>query len=221
MKHTTTRDTCPSPDTYVPADVQPAAHVYAPDVVLQVLMQQGVQNLPGSTGEDRGFVQADPGTVVGEYWLSCMRFWAKLDRRREPGAWVATRRKIAVHKQGTREDLKAAYDALRAVPVVGNVVDFVLAEPRTSDDLLKVATELNAKAVDIGNGMSQYVLMCPKRGWANWDDELGGPISPGEQAREIVVTVGYAKWRDRRLRRLVGVQAYAHELWPRHESFVN
>jgi hypothetical protein len=50
--------------------------------------------------------------------------------------------------------------------------------------------------------------------------ELGGPATACEQRRVLVLGARYASWRDRRLRRLVSVEAYADELWPEPEPAV-
>lgn len=55
---------------------------------------------------------------------------------------------------------------------------------------------------------------------ALWPAELGGPPSPREVSRLVRVTASHARWRDRRLRRLVRVEAVSRQAWPSPEGGV-
>jgi hypothetical protein len=47
-----------------------------------------------------------------------------------------------------------------------------------------------------------------------WPTALGGPAAPNELHRHVKIVANHAKWRDRKVRRLVRVEVSCDEVWP-------
>lgn len=191
-----------------------------PTVIMPVLVAQSVSALKfvdvkEVEVEGRNYYQIPHESMLAKYWYECLRFWSKMGRGIEPGPWVATKRKLVAHQQSAHADLKDVYAALNDVPIISGIVDVILNTVVSETELAHMAGDMSAVVHVVGDGATVYTFVCPRAGWSTWVELLGGALSPGEEAREIKVTVRYAKWRDRRVRRLVRVDVYTHELWPK------
>lgn len=150
--------------------------------------------------------------LVG-YMSDVAAFWGKLSVGEEPGPWVAVTRTLGEWKQRKHTDLAPQMRELDSVPVLGDMVAELLA-PAPQWDVVNALTDpLNGWVERDSTGATRVEVCWP--GQFGWSSYLGGPCSPGEQARRVIVGVRHAKWRDRKARRLVRVVTQAVELWPK------
>jgi len=110
-----------------------------------------------------------------------------------------------------KADLKEEYQALLAIPLWGKVVKDLLVANPDKDNLLLSVTSLGGK-LDFADGEATLTFTLPARN--DWSPALGSFHSRGEYKREFVVKIKYAKWRDRRVRRLYELTINAKEFWP-------
>lgn len=190
-----------------------AVPVVVQHIGVQTGILQGVRDAEDVT-DAAGCVITSRDSALAQYWYRCQRFWLQVDRRIDPGRWVAIRRNITTQQQGTRSDLISSYEALRTVPIVGRIIEELLNHPQEETVLQTLAGDMPLQLLGEEDGAQTWRMICAKESWPVWADILGGGYGPGETAREIEITVRYAKWRDRRVRRLVRVSTFAHEVWP-------
>lgn len=156
------------------------------------------------------------GGELGErclaYWNRCRSFWDSVASGRTGMSGLAVQRELLEVRQSDssegREDLTTEFEALRASSL-GDVVEAVTA---ANVDWVAIANHPCVKSVDASGDTTQVVLNYQGRN--EWPRELGGTYSRGETARLFTLTLNHAKWRDRRVRRLVSLNVESVEIWP-------
>lgn len=162
---------------------------------------------------DVGALHTDGDTTTA-HWLSTswrhMRAQAGIERG------MRCRRLLIeatqVDTKTTRRDLRDECEALCALPGFGVLFDKLLG---TEPDLTKLAAAFATLGgvlnVD-GSTATVTVIIDPL---PVWPEALGGGASPAETHRELTVVVRWAKWRDRRSRRLASLCVVTLEDWPK------
>lgn len=196
-----------------------------PAVVVDVLAAQGVHlesseaaivsGVDGLAHVDVDSLSEHDARIVSDYWETCQRFWRNLHADEEPGPYVALRREIRIAQQKDNKDLAAELAALDTAPGVGAAVGLTLESNPDWSEVRSLVDAAGGEFSQSGDGETTLVYMVGREEAFYWPPELGGPYAPGEMARELVVVIRHAAWRDRRVRRLVRTEVYAHELWPR------
>ncbi len=196
---------------------------HIPQIVGEVLQNQqhtpatfdqAIVDIAGKSYIDSRVLGDTSALMLETYWLETQRFWNALRLDEEPGPYVALRRLLLTSKQKTRKDLHVEYDALLATPHLGAIVDHMLEKEPDFEVVENSAVPYLVDLVDHANGAHTLTVFYTRDSIQHWSNMLGGPFSPGEQARELRVTSRHAPWRDRKKRRLSNVDVYAHELWP-------
>jgi hypothetical protein len=137
------------------------------------------------------------------YWSTAHQLWEQ-----GSGKAVLIRRRIMTSRQVDRKDsridLHAELAALEELPGGDIIVEALLGQDVDLDALANytVSQDGNETAVTITHRS------------LDWPDALGGPGAPGELHRTITVTANHAKWRDRKVRRLVRIDVSVDEVWP-------
>lgn len=138
--------------------------------------------------------------VLVEYWHEARRLHSRRLRGAASGnSVVVLRRPIGVWRQETgrpKRDLVEQYEALTHL---GDGSALTVA------DLLDVHPD--------GERIVELVSVD-----LDLPTALGGPAHCGEQRRVLRITARYSPWRDRRLRRLTLVEAFADEVWPEPDA---
>lgn len=140
----------------------------------------------------------DLAELLTEYWHQTRRFHALRRRGQAAGLeCVVVRRRLGSWRQETgrtKRDLTAQLDALERLG------------PGVTAQLAALLDGSHAEGTEAQ--LELVVLAC------TLDPALGGMATPCEQRRVVTLTARYAGWRDRRVRRLAAVEAYADEVWP-------
>lgn len=141
--------------------------------------------LSAELGEERA-------SALGRYWLRARDLSAGTAVGTEV---IVIERRVGVWKQDTgknKQDLGPQLEALgRLGPRIADALDEALGPKEGEEHRFSVTT--TAKVLP---------------------QELGGPLGPGELRRRFVITVRYAPWRDRKVRRLAQLEALSEEAWP-------
>jgi len=130
---------------------------------------------------------------------------------------------IAAHAQksgpGLKADLGAQFQAMADMPVLGDLVQAATEACVDLDVLVPLARMLSG-SVTSGPGANPATIISVELVPGGLDDALGGAPWPNESGRVLDVTVRHAPWRDRRVRRLVGVDVYAQGHWPDPQGYL-
>jgi hypothetical protein len=140
------------------------------------------------------------------YWDAAREYWAGGAH----GGVVVRRRIVSARQRDGRDgkvDLARELDALDEIGL-----------DAACDALLGTAPDVDALAgiggiAVVEQGESRTVVTATLSSPV-WPDALGGVPGVGEVAREVTLVAAHAKWRDRRVRRLVAVEVVSVELWP-------
>lgn len=151
------------------------------------------------------------------YWAACRRFWDDIAAGSSRRDGVETRRVLAESRQTDsrqgRSDLTSELDAFSAGDFAGLVEQ--LTGTRVDWDALGANPFVESVVRD--GDSSTVTLMYSGRG--SWDEVLGGGCSRAETGRRFVLGLSHAKWRDRRVRRVVSLSVEAVEIWPNPTPF--
>lgn len=165
-------------------------------------------------------VQPGLGARAARYWQRCREFWDAYAAGATAGpAVVIERRLVTARQSDTRQgrvDLVAPLAALEAAPAIGALVTELTGAAPDLTGLDQRYAPLVVSHIATGDE-TVVTVEFPAR--QDFDPVLGGPHARGELRRRFRLTVNHAKWRDRRVRRLVAVDIDAVELWPDPTSF--
>jgi hypothetical protein len=167
---------------------------------------------------DRAADVLDPAdiTALEEYSRKAEQLWAHAAAGGAMLPHLVVHRRMAEHVQVTskkgRADLVEVYQALvEATPALAEVTS-ELTGPAPDPDLLAQLVEPLEGQVRHGDG--QVEVEVTFEGAHTLPRLLGGTPLPGEVSRTLRLTARQAAWRDRRVRRLAGVQVLNEEVWP-------
>lgn len=150
------------------------------------------------------------------YDQACRTFWDTYAAGQSPGRFVALRRTLIDVAQDTRKghknDLNDQYDALVALPGVGQFVDELLSSEPGTGPLRRLGAPFGVHLDHPQDRVTRATLTVDSD--VAWPAVLGGMPSPGEVRRLLHIGARYAKWRDRRVRRFTDLQVVAEEIWP-------
>jgi hypothetical protein len=118
---------------------------------------------------------------------------------------------VQLDTKKTRRDLREECEALVALPGYGPLLDELLGAEPDRDRLAEEIARLGG-AVRLEEQTAIVELCIPHL--PVWPEALGGAASPAETSRELVAVIRWAKWRDRRSRRLAALHVVALEAWP-------
>lgn len=153
--------------------------------------------------------------VLARYHEICVGFWERERTGQRLGPCITVRRVLREAQQrdnaGGRSDLGAEYEALREVAGVGELLE-ALTEPVPDPATLERLGSPLMLDLELGEGSATAHITVDAR--CAWPVVLGGAGSPGEVRRRLTLCTSYAKWRDRRVRRLVQLTVETEELWP-------
>jgi len=165
-------------------------------------------------------LQPELGLRAARYWQRCREFWdTYADGATAGPAVLVERRIVAARQSDTRQgrvDLTTHLAALEATPVIGALVSELTGARPDFEDLASRSAPLTVTHCSSGD---ETVVIAEFPARHDFDTALGGAHSRGELRRKFRLTVNHAKWRDRRVRRLVAVEIDAVELWPDPTSF--
>ena len=114
--------------------------------------------------------------------------------------------------QAGRVELQAEYEALMALPWIREVVEEFLGAEPCDDEVVRLGAGFDAQ-LRRGEKEGVLTLTIPTNS-VLWPLALGGPPVPYELSRELELGAKWAKWRDRRVRRLHTVKVFGIEAWP-------
>jgi hypothetical protein len=147
------------------------------------------------------------------YDEKCRSYW----EGKPKGAFVLTHRpllaKTQVDRAGERSDLIEELAFLHSVNGASDYLSELLgAQPRVGvlEQLRDPIEAVLVRDEDQLRASATIRLIEPLL----YPDGLGGLASFGEVARVFVLSVNWAKWRDREVRRLVSITSIAEEVWP-------
>jgi hypothetical protein len=233
---TFTSEASPSSLITAPASITPGVsvpYVATPGVTTSTSVPAFVVRLldPDFTGWDSvgvrvgGNIEADVdaldainpglGARAGAYWERCRDFWDTYAAGHAAGHAVRIDRRVAYSRQSDtrngRVDLTGELAALEALPLLGPLVTELTGASPSRGDLDSRYAPLIVTTTTNGD---ETVVTAEFPARQDFPSALGGPHSRGELARRFRLTVNHAKWRDRRVRRLVCVDVEAIEIWP-------
>jgi hypothetical protein len=151
------------------------------------------------------------------YWAACRRFWDDVAAGAVRRDGVETRRVLAENRQTDsrqgRCDLTAELEAFSTGDLAGLVEQLT----GTGVNWDEISSNPMVESVVRDGDASTVTLLYPGRG--AWDDVLGGGCSRAETGRRFMLGLSHAKWRDRRVRRVVSLSVEAVEIWPNPAPF--
>lgn len=151
------------------------------------------------------------------WWAATQDMWSlATEGEVAPGAgWVQTQRVLVSDRQstakGNKRDLVEAQAAIRdtvACPLLDAATE---AEPDVAT--CKAMAAGLGGSFDMDEAAGTALLRFRLLDAVSYPDALGGPVWATELSREVTVTLNYAAWRTRRLRRIVNVEVTVDELW--------
>jgi hypothetical protein len=152
---------------------------------------------------------------LAAYWESCGEMWDRFADGETGLVGLSVsrplRRAAQTDSRASRADLVAEVDALCALPVVGPLVDELLGSNPDLESIVARGADANLTISDAGANAAVVRFTLPAR--RPWPASLGGAASRGEYEREFSLKISWAKWRDRRNRRLVTVSVDGREIW--------
>ena len=154
------------------------------------------------------------------YWERCYDFWDKYAAGLVAGHAIRVDRQLSYARQSDtkngRVDLTSQLNALSELPLLGPLVSELTGASPSLGDMSQRFLPL---IVTIATTGDESVVLAEFPARQDFPNILGGPHSRGEVSRRFRITVNHAKWRDRRVRRLVAVEVEAIEIWPDPASF--
>ena len=158
--------------------------------------------------------KVDPefASQLQNYWLSVRAFLDNLARGIQPSEYLTTLRSLTLRTQvtskGSKSDLIKELSALEKLEAIAPLLEHILAQaPDGAVENPLVKTE------QIDSDCYLYTFTLP--GQNNYPTILGGLASRAEIARVFILKVSYAKWRDRRVRKIISLEVLAKEIWPK------
>jgi len=152
---------------------------------------------------------------LAAYWESCGDMWDRFADGETGLVGISVlrplRRAAQTDSRAGRTDLVSEVDALCSLPVVGPLIEELLGSAPDVDDIVARGSESNLSVTVTGTNVAEVRFRLPAR--RPWPAVLGGTVSRGEYEREFTLRISWAKWRDRRNRRLVNVNVDGHEIW--------
>ncbi len=128
--------------------------------------------------------------------------------------FALVRRTVVEHVQRDdaqgRSDLAHVLEATQGVQLLGWVLESLCGTTPDYAEILRKASVWDARLEQDG---VRSVLTLDIPSAKGWPDALGGSQGLRELKRRITIETNHAKWRDRRVRRLVRVLVEADELW--------
>lgn len=124
---------------------------------------------------------------------------------------LSTRRQVDSGSE--RKDLIEVYKFLSGLDFLTSLTDSLFSSDPNWDLIQNHA--LCTAVVHSGEVFST-TLEIP--GQYDWAPDLGGTPSPNEVCRIFVITTNYAKWRDRKVRRIVSIESRAVEICPKYAA---
>ena len=113
------------------------------------------------------------------------------------------------YTSGSKKDLHEAYQTLVGWADIGQSVETILG---SDAEQARVEAEQFGWDVDMSvPGLMTLTYTAPGGGWP---DLFGGAKKPCEKHRQLTLGVRHAKWRDRKVRRLVDVKVESVSIWP-------
>ena len=129
-------------------------------------------------------------------------------------SFVLVRRTVTEHTQrddaNGRSDLSYVIEAAQGVSLLGWITDSLCGANPDYVEILRKASVWDAHLEQDG---VRSVLTLDIPSTKGWPDALGGSQGLRELKRRITIETNHAKWRDRRVRRLVRVLVESDELW--------
>lgn len=113
-----------------------------------------------------------------------------------------------LYSKTAKRDLTHDYDTLKEWQVSAAVIDDLL----DSDQANAIAAAHDAGWV-VNETEENVLTVSHSDNGAFWPDRYGGAPWPQETARTLTLTIRHAKWRDRRVRRLVGIEVTSTSTW--------
>lgn len=148
-----------------------------------------------------------PQSAAGQLGQWC----AARDSGAAPAGWAEVALLLRDSRQrttkGSRSDCTEDFDELMGWPGLGDLWREAL-----SGDVAAARSAADVEGARVSDAPGGYVVSVD--GPRPWPDLFGGPAQPGERLRTVDVSVATARWRDRRLRRLAGVQVRSQARWP-------
>jgi hypothetical protein len=129
-------------------------------------------------------------------------------------AFVVVRRVVVEHVQrddaNGRSDLAEILEASQTVSLLGWITESLCSTRPDYQAILRKASVWDAQLEQDG---VRSVLTLDVPSAKGWPEVLGGSQGARELRRRITLETNHAKWRDRKVRRLVRVRVEADELW--------
>ncbi len=129
-------------------------------------------------------------------------------------SFALVRRTVAEHTQrddgNGRSDLSHIVEQAKGVSLLSWITDSLCGANPDYVDILRKASVWDAQLEQDG---VRSVLTLDIPSAKGWPDVLGGSQGVRELKRRITIETNHAKWRDRRVRRLVRVLVESDELW--------
>lgn len=149
------------------------------------------------------------------YWESCGEMWDRFADGETGLVGLSVtrplRRAAQTDSRAGRADLVSEVDALCSLPVVGPLVEELLGSNPDVTGIVARGAEAKLNVTEAGANAAVVRFTLPAR--RPWPTTLGGAASRGEFEREFALKISWAKWRDRRNRRLVQLSVDGHEIW--------
>jgi hypothetical protein len=161
--------------------------------------------------EKLGITQPVLTSRLKNYWLKTRSFFDDLASGLPLADYSLFHRLISSELQDTRKgskiDLINSLKEIDSDPVLKEVISPLL-DPELYQEFAH--PYLISKYID-GLNINVTIEIPGKK---DYNYHLGGLSSRAEIGRVFQITISHAKWRDRRVRKLVSVDVYAKELWP-------
>jgi hypothetical protein len=160
-------------------------------------------------------IGADFADRLAEWHNACTKLARDVAAGTAAGEYAVTVRSLVAARQTDgkqgRSDLGDELDALDSIAGIGPLVaDALSADP----DWEAVVAQGAPYEVSVERDGNDTTVRFVVDADIVWPDALGGIGAPNELARHVTVRLNHARWRDRRVRRLVAVDVTAEELWP-------
>jgi hypothetical protein len=152
---------------------------------------------------------------LAAYWESCGDMWDRFALGETGLVGLAVTRPLRhaaqTDSRAGRTDLVAEVETLCSLPVVGPLLEELLGANPDFSDILARGAEASLIIEPAGENCSIVRFRLPAR--RPWPAVLGGAASRGEWEREFTLKMSWARWRDRRNRRLISLTVDGHEIW--------
>lgn len=127
---------------------------------------------------------------------------------------VTISRALSVSRQvdsgSERKDLIEVHKFLSGMDFLKSLTDSLFSDS-PDWDLIKS----HPLCTDVFENGDVFVTTLVIEGQYDWIPDLGGTPSPNEVCRIFIITTSYAKWRDRKVRRIMSLESRAIEICPK------